>query len=208
MSATDPGFTVFELMIGLAVGSAAIMLAGAGLAASASANGRAVAATRQMEDYGAAFSLQQRLLAQAVPVALDASATESIDPKQPQGVFKGDASSVSFVTTLWNTPHSSGLWRIDLAIESKPQQTLVQVFGRPYSRQDQPAKAGELELLSSTPTGKDALFRFAKQAADGLTWTSEWTAQSGWPFMIAFDPDGEGPAPPLAARLVDRGAEP
>lgn len=69
MSRAEAGFTLPEVLVALAVGSAAVLVAGIGVSASIAARARTIAGNVVIEDLMAASGLQRRLLAQAVPVS-------------------------------------------------------------------------------------------------------------------------------------------
>ncbi|MBI1339404.1 prepilin-type N-terminal cleavage/methylation domain-containing protein [bacterium] len=208
-SAPANGFTLVELLIGLAVGSLAVLAAGLGLNASIAARDAGAEASRTVERMIAARTLAHRLLEAAAPIRMEAG-----DAGEPdRWRMAGDASQARFVAELWGDVGAAGLWEVEIALAPDEVGTRLTVLGRLFD--PRPPSAGDAERGDRPPQPPEPFQRFAEasaapgaalsyaaRATDGsLAWSDIWRGEDGWPLMIAFDPDGPGGSPAFLAGL-------
>jgi type II secretory pathway pseudopilin PulG len=190
------GFTLVEALVGLTLAALAVAVIVVVMAPMLNAQNTVATAAARLDRSIALDGAMRRLLSAAAPIRVAGD--------DHRVLFEGNAKSVDWIVGSWGRPFAAGLYEVRAVISDNGKTSRVDIMVRPF-RADDFAKDGRDWTVDTTFAAPGARLRYAGGAT--TAWKDEWRGENGWPSIVAFDQDGDGPQPglliPLAAPAVE-----
>jgi prepilin-type N-terminal cleavage/methylation domain-containing protein len=188
----EPGFTLIEVLVALALSALVSVILQNGIRLAASGLDRHTRQADRLDRRQSADEILRRTLGSAALI-----------PRSAGGEFIGTPDDVEFLGVAEDA--GPGLYRISLSVDrARADRPLI-------LRRQLAAAAGDPRAAASVLAGNVRAFRLAYFGADGANaepaWHDRWESLSVLPLMlrVTLDSDGDPPRPALLIRLWNAG---